>query len=646
MATAAELQALLERAVARHRAGDLPAALALYRRLLGAAPGHPDSLHLYGLALQQSGQPGAALKPLRQAVAADPGNAAFRRSEVAVLRQLGRPGEAAAALDRALRALPGEVTLRALAGDLRAEAGDYAAAVEAYRGALALPPAGGGPPAGLHSNLGAALLRLGRHHEALAAFERALAGTPPAAVEAAALTGKGEALLRLEREAEAVAPLQRALRHQPGSPAALKALAQAQEALGAVEAALACLDEALALAPEDAELHGGRGHCLQLLGRFEEARVSLERAVALRPDYADALSALAEGRALAADDPLATRLAGLLDDGGRSPEERAGAGLALARARQAAGDHGEAFALARRANALAAQARPHDAAAYASYVERLLAAFDGSLFERLGPGAAGADGTAAAEGPQPVFIVGLPRSGTSLVEQVLASHPAVQGAGELPLLPSLARALPARLGVSEPWPACVASLEPGRLRQLGADYLAGLPAVASGVRRITDKLPANYHYLGLIALALPGARIIACRRDPRDVALSNYFHLFGRGQTFTHDLVDLARQVLAERRLMAHWQALLPAGLVTEVEHEALLDDLEREARRLVAHCGLPWDPACLAYRQSARAVRTASFGQVRRPLDRGAAGRWRAYARELEPFVEALAEGGLILPP
>ncbi|MEX2631657.1 MAG: sulfotransferase [Tistlia sp.] len=625
----AQLQALLEQAVALHRAGRPAEALPLYRRLLQAAPRHPDTLHLYGLALHQGGPGRAALAPLRRAVEAAPDNPAFRRSLAATQRALGDRSGSLATLQAALAVLPGDAGLWALLGDLEAGGRDYAAAAAAYRRALEIEPA---VPSVLN-NLGAALIRLEHAEEALDAFDQALALQPDLAP---ALIGRGEALLRLGREAWALEPLRRALALVPSSLAALKALGQAQERVGEVEAAIETFRRGLELAPADAELHGGLGHALQLLGRFAEAQAPLRQAIELAPEDADALAALVQGRALAPGDALAGRLQAILENSAKPESERAVAGFALARALRLGEAHDAAFAAAERANALARLLRPHDAAAYATYVEALLAAFPASLFERL----AGAGEAAAG----PVFIVGLPRSGTTLVEQILASHPRVHGAGELTVLPALARALPARLGSAAAWPACAAELDAAALAGLAADYRARWPAAAAGAARVTDKLPGNYHYLGLAALALPGARILSCRRDPRDVALSNFFEFFGRGHTFSHDLLDLAQQVLAHRRLMDHWQSVLPPGMILEVEHERLVADQEGESRRLVAHCGLAWDPACLNFQDADRPVRTASAWQVRQPIDRAAVGRWRAYRCQLAGFVEALAEGGLEL--
>ncbi|MGH7030610.1 MAG: sulfotransferase family protein [Stellaceae bacterium] len=234
--------------------------------------------------------------------------------------------------------------------------------------------------------------------------------------------------------------------------------------------------------------------------------------------------------------------------------------------------------------------------------------------------------------PLPVFIVGMPRSGTTLVEQMLASHPEVHGAGELG---EIERAV-AALGGPDGVPADIGGAE---LRRLGASYLAKVTALAPGATRITDKMPANFRYAGLIHLALPNARIIHLSRDPVDTCLSCFSILFGGDQPFTYDLGELGRYYRAYQRLMAHWRAVLPAGVMLEVRYEALVGDFEQEARRIVAHCGLRWNAACLDFHNTRRPVHTASSVQVRRPLYRSSVGRWRPAEEVLRPLLDALAE-------
>jgi len=224
----------------------------------------------------------------------------------------------------------------------------------------------------------------------------------------------------------------------------------------------------------------------------------------------------------------------------------------------------------------------------------------------------------------PVFVVGMPRSGTTLVEQILASHPDVHGAGELNLLsevsggalfPTLGRELPA-------W---------------GRAYAERLAALAPGKRRVVDKMPSNFQFLGLIQLMLPNARIIHCRRDPIDTCLSCYSRKFADRQDFSYDLRDLGRYYRAYEDLMDHWRRLLPHDRLLEVRYEDLVNDLRTEAERLVAFCGLEWNEACLDFHRTDRPVQTASVNQVRQPIYRSSVSRWKQYARHLEPLLGAL---------
>jgi hypothetical protein len=230
----------------------------------------------------------------------------------------------------------------------------------------------------------------------------------------------------------------------------------------------------------------------------------------------------------------------------------------------------------------------------------------------------------------PIFIVGMPRSGTTLIEQILASHPQVIGAGELNALRNAAE----RLG---PLPEAFAGLTPQAATQVGRDYLAHVTPLARGRAHVVDKMPGNFLHAGLIAAALPGARIIHSRRDAVDTCLSCYSKLFSGEQPFAYDFGELGRFHRGYEALMAHWRTLLPPECFIEIDYEEVVDDLEGQARRLIAFLGLPWDEACLNFHQSRRVVRTASMNQVRQPIYRGSKGRWRQYAGHLQPLLAAL---------
>jgi hypothetical protein len=227
----------------------------------------------------------------------------------------------------------------------------------------------------------------------------------------------------------------------------------------------------------------------------------------------------------------------------------------------------------------------------------------------------------------------MPRSGSTLVEQILASHPLVFGAGELYDLPNAV----ARLGVAAPYPDFIPRLSGEQLRALGAAYLADVVPLAPEAARISDKMLSNFVYVGLMHLALPNARIIHVRRDPVDTCLSCFAKLFAGPLPFTYDLGELGRYYHAYASLMDHWRRVLPSGVMLEVQYEDVVGDLEAAARRIVAHCGLEWDAACLAFHRHRRPVRTASLTQVRRPIYRASLGRGQSYGEFLAPLLAAL---------
>jgi hypothetical protein len=237
----------------------------------------------------------------------------------------------------------------------------------------------------------------------------------------------------------------------------------------------------------------------------------------------------------------------------------------------------------------------------------------------------------------PVFVVGMPRSGTTLIEQILASHPKVFGAGEIRDFGRLMATLHAADG-SE-FPEFVGRLTTDQIRALGATYIQAIRPLAPSAERIVDKMPSNFHNVGLIYLALPNARIIHARRDPRDIALSAFQSCFIDGHEFTYDLAELGRYIRAYEMLMQHWQRVLPQHAILEVQYEKLVDRLDDEARRIIDFCRLDWDDACLSFHKTQRPVHTASVNQVRQPIYRSSVGRWRHYEPFLQPLLDALTD-------
>jgi len=290
----------------------------------------------------------------------------------------------------------------------------------------------------------------------------------------------------------------------------------------------------------------------------------------------------------------------------------------------------EALSHLREANTIKRRKITYDEAAVLAQLGRVKQVMTRELMERKAGYGVASD--------LPVFIVGMPRSGSTLIEQILASHPAVFGGGELPNFGQTVADLCEPAITVAQFTELVPDLPGERLGEIGARYLDSVRALAPDARRITDKLLGNYRMAGLIHLALPGARIIHARRDPLDTCLSCFERLFfGSHQAFTYDLAELGRYYRAYEALMAHWREVLPEGVMLDVHYEELVDDFEPQARRIVAHCGLDWDASCLAFHKTERAVQTASAVQVREPLYRSSIGRWQGVAHLLKPLLDEL---------
>jgi hypothetical protein len=269
-----------------------------------------------------------------------------------------------------------------------------------------------------------------------------------------------------------------------------------------------------------------------------------------------------------------------------------------------------------------------DPCAHQAGVDQLIRTFDAVYFRRVRGFGISSE--------LPLFIVGMPRSGTTLVEQIVASHPQVFGAGELRDVERIALSLAAHLGNDVGYPSCLAKAPAEAVRAMAERHLHRLTALAGGSVRIVDKMPTNYLHLGLIATLFPQARIIHCRRGPLDTCVSCYFSYF-RGLPFAWDLEELGRYHRSYDSLMAHWKAVLPLP-VLDVSYEELVDNQEAISRRLMEFCGLDWDERCLAFHETPRPVHTASTMQVRQPIYKSSVGRWRRYEAHLQPLVRALS--------
>lgn len=475
-----------------------------------------------------------------------------------------------------------------------------------------------------HGNLGRLLVELERPRDAVASLSRTVALRPQ---DAEAHYNLGIALRRLRQPAQAVASFEAALRLRPDHALALFNYADTLCELDRHADALAYLDRLERLRPNDPATLTLKGRAYQETGALDQARDLFARAVACPPVLPAAWFDLASAGTLSPDQ--LARLEALAAESRQPVEDRAVLLFALGKAYEDLGRYDEAFPCFLHGNRLKRSLSAYDEASMKARVARLKRGFSRDLLElRAGQGSMS---------DLPIFIVGYPRSGTTLVEQIVASHPDVHGAGERDFMGEIASALHAPGNTAIAFPECLPLLPPETLRRAGDAYVARLRALAPAATRITDKFPLNYYFLGLIRLILPRSRILHVRRDPMDSCLSCFATHFSANLAFTYDLAELGRNYRLYLDMMELWRRVLPEGSMLEVDYEAVVGDLEGQARRIIDHCGLPWDERCLAFHRTHRSVRTASIVQVRQPIYRSSLARWRRYEKHLGPLIEAL---------
>jgi tetratricopeptide (TPR) repeat protein len=609
------------RAQALARAGKTTEAMAVLNEIVRRIPKHADALHHLGVLSLQSGKAELAVGYLRRAAAAAPSSALIQTHLGAALR---RHGDLEAAVKHHRHAIRLDPALAAAHGNLGNALRDQGIRDEAescFREALRLQPSF----LDAQLNLGLLLVDLERNAEAEAAL-RAVVERAPKHVKA--LFELGNLLRRQHRYNEAREAYEAVLAVNPADAPTLINLAATLQASGRVHETPALFQRALAVAPNLPEVHVGLGGVLHLEGRTAEAEAAYRHAISLAPNNAAAYRGLS---GLSIDSLTAHEVAEigrLVETGSLTEEDHVGLLFALARIREVNGDHDGAFELATRGNKLVRRTLNFDADSNDAYLQACERVFSKDFFAARPWG--GSDSQA------PTFIVGLPRSGTTLVEQILAAHPRVAAAGEVVEMPDIARDLPKLAGVDQPYPLGVPALDQAGARKLADRYLAYVHELGAEGERITDKLPFNFRLLGLIALLFPRSRVLHCRRDPRDVAVSCYLLNFLRPISFTYDFEDFGRYHRAYERIMAHWKRVLPIPML-DVQYEELVGDQEGGTRALLEFCGLEWDDRCLQFNEVERPVWTASTLQVRQPMYSSSIGRWRRFEKHLEPLIRAL---------
>ena len=404
---------------------------------------------------------------------------------------------------------------------------------------------------------------------------------------------------------------------------------------GELDAALTYYRRALALKPDLADAYNNMGNVLKELGQLQEAHDAYLQALALDPNIAGVYVNLADSKKFAAGDAhLAAMEALAAKTDGLSKTDRMQLDFGLGKAYADLKDYDRSFRHLLAGNSAKRASIAYDEPSTFALFDRIETIFTREL---IGQKSGAGDPSTA-----PIFVIGMPRSGTTLVEQIIASHPLVFGAGELQTLNDVILNVRGPDGNVILYPEFIPALDGSALRQIGGRYLAEVRALAAKHGRpdasyVTDKMPSNYYFAGLIHLALPNATIIHTIRDPVDTCISCFSKLFSAEQNHTYDLGELGRYYKRYEQLMAHWRRVLPRGRILDVRYEDVVADLPKQARRIIDHCGLPWNDRCLSFHVSVRPVRTASATQVRQPIFMRAIGRWRVYEEFLGPLLTPL---------
>jgi tetratricopeptide (TPR) repeat protein len=607
--------------------GRIRQAAVVFREALRLRPDFALACNNLGNALRQLGDAAGAYAYFRRAVQLEPTLAVAHSNLGQLLLEQRQPHEALAHCREAVRLAPALADAHGNLGNVLRELGRLTQARACYAEGLRLNP----DRTLLYNNLGQALQEEGRLEDAITWYQRGLQLGPDVARLRCSLAG---ALAEQEKYAEAISHYEIALRLEPDCAEAHNGLGWVWHEQGHYPEAEEGYHRALRLQPDLAAGHCNLGTLREELGDYQGAQDSFREALRHDPRFAGAwaqLATLLRGR-LPEEDLASLRR--LLADPDLTASKRGMLYFGLAHVLDARKAYDEAAEHLSQANAIALaewrqRGQSYDPAAHTHFVDQLVDTFTPAFFERAR--------TFGVESERPIFIVGLPRSGTTLVEQILACHSQVFGAGEL----GLARATFEKLAGEDADEAQalvnLARLEKATVRHLAAWHLAQLQARNETAARVADKMPDNYLYLGLLAALFPRAKLIHCRRDLRDIAVSCWSTSF-RHIRWASDPDHLAARLRDYRRLMRHWAQVLPVPLL-EVDYEETVADLEGLARRLVAWCGLEWEPACLAFHQGKQPVRTASATQVRQPIYTHSVARWRGYARALGPLFAALGE-------
>ena len=610
----------IEAGLKHHQSGRLQDAELIYRSILHDEPQNADALHLLGVVALQSGNSEAAAGLIENAIAVKPQEPEFYNMCGEAYRAGRRFDVAVERYRQAIQLRPEFAGAHNNLGNAYKEMGRTEDAVGSYRRAIEIDP---NFPLS-HNNLGLCIDSIGRPTEALTHFREALRLFPD---YAEAHTNVGNVLLKLGQSEGATVSFERAITVAPQLAAAHLGLGIALDEQGRPDDAIGSYKKALTINPNFAAAHNNLGNALDQIGSRDAAIENFKKAIELQPAYAEAHRNLTR---IAPDVADADAIERLLALDGISDLDATHCQFALGNIHHHRKDFDEAFTRYGIGNGLRRRASDYDATKFTSYVDRLIDIYSESYCETLKD--------LGSQSNLPVFVLGMPRSGTTLVEQIIASHPDAHGAGELKTVADFERTIASRHEQQGVYPELMPTCDHETITELADAYVEMQQLRAPNAKRVTDKMPDNFIRIGLIKTLFPNASIIHCKRNALDTCVSNLLHYFATGNEFAFDQHDLGRFYLDYERLMTHWQTAFP-GSMYDVRYEELVSEQEAVSRQLIDHIGLPWDERCLDFHKHERAVHTFSSQQVRQRIYSSAVSRWKHYEKHLATLIEMLPD-------
>ena len=571
-------------------------------------------------ALIMQGRLPEALEALERAAELEPGSASIRTKKAKVLTYMGKGDDATREFEESFRLTPHREDL--VRGLSLQRMGNVREAEKVFRDVLLKDPAN----VDALRLLAGVAMRAKQWGDAEMLLDRALELAPD---YYQGWMDLGAARQEQDKTEEAVEAFRNVMRLEPHRPNGYASAGTAYAMLGEHDAAMELLLKAVDIDPTNFTALSGMGHVLKTIGKQDEAIARYRECVKYNPDHGETWWSLANLKTFEFDDDDIAVMEKRAARESLVEEQRASFFFALGKAYEDKKDYDKAFEYYSKGNDNRRQRETYDPVQTVDLHDRFIEVFSEEFVaERQG---VGCDSNA------PILIVGLPRSGSTLIEQILASHPDVEGTHELPDLGRVARSIGYQREDQRVYPLAIPYLDDDEFRVLGEEYLRRTERHReTDLPRFTDKLPNNFAHIGFLSLILPNAKVINAKRHPLDSCLGSFKQLFARGQPFTYDQFELAEFYLQYQRLMDHWHAVLP-GTVLDVQYEDVVDDLESQVRRILEHCDLPWNDACLRYYENERAVKTASSEQVRKPIYATSKHLWRRYESHLGPMIEVL---------